>query len=116
MSRMKQCAECVGFDSVRLPIEEDEDMVALIEHYLDDHPESPRFKSIVEEYVLTSDCANCGEDFPADVSIGQGSLVREMHCDECISRNKLLKLQVTDVETREFVKRSEEKEGSEKHE
>lgn len=108
MSRIKNCAECVGFDAMRLDMDSDEDFVALIEHYLLKHPESERFKSVLDSFFIRAECANCGSQFKSPVEVGESGLIRPRFCEDCMDENPMRKLQVTSVDTSEFVAQAEE--------
>lgn len=107
-SRGKRCAECEFGHSPTFEFTGEADYVALLHHYLDEHPNSSIFSDVVESCFVEVECEDCGQPFWSPVSLtGDGKISAEIYCPDCTEGNPVRRLMGREITPEEFV----EKEG-----
>ncbi len=98
-ARCKQCKQ-------RFEIGEKSDYQAVLDHYLDEHPDSDELEEIVDDVTVERDCSSCGGSFEADASLGfesgtDAGVFAPSTCPDC-QQDGLDSLMVDRLETAEL--------------
>jgi len=99
----KRCRECTLRDAPRFRLNTDDDYVAVLHHYLDEHPDSDKFRKVIESAWIETVCTECGQPFFAPMRVSQDGLHCAAYCPECEAEDWIRPLFVRDVTPEELV-------------
>lgn len=104
----KTCPECPLRDAPSWTVDGDDDLAAILSHYLREHPESERLSDVINGSYVAQVCDDCGSAFWAVASVGQGrdraEITAEAYCPDCDGEG-VRQLIVATVSPAEYVAR-----------
>lgn len=105
----QRCVECGSFsvkDATYFELETDEDHAAVLEHYLEEHPESDVLREVIESTWVELDCQECGDTFYSPLKVGEDSFHAENFCTRCANHfNPVKQLVVRDLDAEEVLEK-----------
>lgn len=102
-SQPKRCLECNIRGSARFTLGDEEDYVAVLYHYLDEHPNSHAFRGVIESTWIETLCCECDQPFFAPMKLGQAGLHCDAYCPDCAEEEWVRPLFVRKVSPEELV-------------
>lgn len=99
----KRCRECNIRDAPRFRLDSDDDYIAVLYHYLDEHPDNERFRNVIESTWIETVCDACEQPFFAPMRVSRDGLHFEAYCPECEAEDWIRPLFVRDVTPEELV-------------
>jgi len=99
----KRCYECPLREAPWFSLDSDEDYVAVLYHYLDEHPDSDAFRNVIESTWIETLCSACEQPFFAPMDLGQNGLHCAAYCFGCEDKDWVRPLFVREVTPKELV-------------
>lgn len=80
------------------------DYSAVLNHFLQEHPDSDLLEDVVNGKYIETVCEDCGRSFFAPVSLNSGRLHVDVYCPDCEGEELVRRLMVQEITAAEFVK------------
>jgi len=112
----KTCPLCPVSERPGFDVETDDGMANVLEHYLVNHPESNRIRSIVDNSYIKRNCNDCGASYWTDCHVNgdiRGEILSSAYCPECESKNSFRELVVATVSPSVYVDYQRKQTGEE---
>lgn len=102
-----RCVECGAIrNATRFDLDDEEDFVAVLDHFLEEHPRLETFREVVESTWVRVDCQQCDSEFYSPVKVGSEVFLAESFCSECANHfNAVKQLVVRDLSAEDVLER-----------